>query len=524
VEGTLFAGRYRVGRPLGAGGMGSVFAVVDETVCRPRALKLLSPALAANPEARARFEREARVGATIASDHVVEVVAAGVEPDAGQPYLVMELAEGEDLGARLASRGPLPPREVATLLRQLAHGLGAAHAAGVIHRDLKPENLFLARTREARGGETLKILDFGVAKLLTAEAHTTQAVGTPLWMAPEQTQAGAQVGPHTDLWSAALVAFALLTGRSYWLAANRGTAEPMALLREIVLDPLPVASQRARELGFDGALPPGFDRWLARVLVREPALRPSDARAELEALADSLEGASTGRSALADARAPTELAPRAHPSQPPLLSHRAASDEPPAPSPRADWVGLGVLGALAVLAASFAATGRATVSPTPALPTPTAAASLEAAPSSPSRSVESSAPAESADPAPLAAPAQSGSARIASAHHRAHVASASGGSLASAVAPAPPRGPSPVAPASTMVTTGALPAECDAYARAYRACAAKWPAASQGTHARILADYLASIRALDASPTMARTCGQSLAQLPSLPVCANAPK
>lgn len=146
APGTIFAGDYRIERPLSRGGMGAVFVAQQLSTGRLRALKLMHGSLVHDPESRQRFELEARVGARIASEHVVEVHAASIDAGTRLPYLVMELLEGESLAARL-HRGPMAPDEALAVLEQLAHALGAAHDAGVVHRDLKQAS---CRRGEAR--------------------------------------------------------------------------------------------------------------------------------------------------------------------------------------------------------------------------------------------------------------------------------------------------------------------------------------------------------------------------------------
>ena len=290
--GELFAGHYRVERPLSAGGMGAVYVVTDENTQRRRALKVMLAELALHADARERFRREAQVGASIRSEHVVEVLDAGIDEATNTPYLVMELLEGEDLGALVGRRGALPPGEVVVLFEQLCHALAAAHGVGVVHRDLKPENLFLASSRRSDGCGMLKILDFGIAKVL-AEANTgsaTQSIGSPMWMAPEQTMTGAPITPATDIWALGLIAFYLLTGRSYWLAASATTREPMQLLREMAYDPLVPASSRARALGVAHLLPADFDPWFERAVCRDGEQRFPRVDALLDALRRCLPG------------------------------------------------------------------------------------------------------------------------------------------------------------------------------------------------------------------------------------------
>jgi serine/threonine protein kinase len=194
----------------------------------------------------------------------------------------------------LRRRGAFQPAEVYEVFRQIGHALSAAHAVGVVHRDMKPENIFVARTRGATELNAIKILDFGIAKVV-AEAKTmvTAALGTPLWMAPEQTDPRAPITPATDVWPLGLIAFTMLTRQVYWKTAADPMAAMTALMREILIDPLVPASQRAAEFGVTGALPPGFDAWFARCINRDPRGRFSNAAEALGALGPALFAAGT---------------------------------------------------------------------------------------------------------------------------------------------------------------------------------------------------------------------------------------
>ena len=275
APGTVIGGDLTIVSPLSHGGMGAVYLAEQASTGKRRALKVIHPEIVADPIIRRRFEQEARVGARIRSEHVVDVVAAGVDGPTGLPYLVMELLEGEDLRRYLDTHAEVSVGTVRAIFEQLSHAVGAAHAAGVVHRDLKPENIFLALSQRAgAGGFTVKVLDFGIAKLV-AEAGTqsTQGgIGSPMWMAPEQTAPG-DVGPAADVWALGLIAYALFTRKNYWRSANDAQATPSQLLREIVLDPLPPASARAAEMGALGRVPPGFDGWFERCVARDPAAR-----------------------------------------------------------------------------------------------------------------------------------------------------------------------------------------------------------------------------------------------------------
>ena len=163
--GELLAGKYRIVRLIGEGGMGQVYEAEHATVGRRFAVKFLRPHLATNEEALARFRREARAAGALDSEHIATVTDFDVAAD-GSPFLVMEYLEGRSLGQLLAEEGPLPVPRAAGALLQVCRGLETAHAAGILHRDLKPDNLFVVR--RADGSERVKILDFGIAKLMSA--------------------------------------------------------------------------------------------------------------------------------------------------------------------------------------------------------------------------------------------------------------------------------------------------------------------------------------------------------------------
>ncbi|HEY2407109.1 MAG TPA: protein kinase [Polyangiaceae bacterium] len=290
-SGAIFATDFRIERPLSQGGMGAVYVAHQLSTGRDRALKLMHKNLLRDDDMRRRFEQEAKIGSRIKSDHVVQVIAAGIDAESGVPWLAMELLEGENLADYLLSRGSLSLVEACAILAQTCHALAAAHAAAVVHRDLKPENIFVSRAQRAGAPLVVKLLDLGIAKLV-AESHPgeTAAIGTPLWMAPEQ--AGGRVSVQTDVWALGLIAFWMLTERFYWRTANAapGGASMLAVLKELAADPLEPASVRARSLGVERPLPAGFDAWFARCVNRTLSERYRDAGEAYGALARLAEG------------------------------------------------------------------------------------------------------------------------------------------------------------------------------------------------------------------------------------------
>ncbi len=287
TPGALVAGAYRVVASLAEGGMGAIYEVEQVATGSRRALKVMHFQFAGDDGLRARFVREARLTAAIASDHVAQVVDAGLDPSTGALFIVMELLEGATLSHELRRRGTFSWSDALQILGQVAHALGAAHAQGVVHRDLKPSNVFLSKSRHASLDFTVKLLDFGIAKALAAGSAeaTATVLGTPTWMAPEQTNIEANIGPEADVWSFGLLAFMMLTGRHYFATANAKTAATAAILREVIIEPLRPASARAAEMGFADRLPEGFDEWFGRCVDRVPLRRFGDARAAFDALA-----------------------------------------------------------------------------------------------------------------------------------------------------------------------------------------------------------------------------------------------
>jgi serine/threonine-protein kinase len=215
-EGTLIAGKLRVVRLLGVGGMGSVYEVEHEFTKHRRALKMLHAEMLGHPVVVARFVREASAAGHIGNPHIVETFDAG-KLDGGEPYIVMEMLKGETLADRLEKVRRVALPELVDVIRQACDGVQAAHDAGIVHRDLKPENLFLV---EKDGKPFVKILDFGVSKFdstLTGGADGTtkegSALGTPYYMSPEQVDGDKDLDARTDVYALGVILYQCACGR-----------------------------------------------------------------------------------------------------------------------------------------------------------------------------------------------------------------------------------------------------------------------------------------------------------------------
>ena len=209
APGEVIAGRYTISNVIGSGGMGVVLAGMHLELGERVAIKFLHRQHAALSN---RFFREARAAARIRSEHVVRIFDVGRLPS-GEPYIVMEYLEGEDLGARLIKMGPMEPRWVVDVVLDVCQALAEAHAAGIVHRDLKPANIFL--TKSPGRDDLVKLLDFGVAKVPESGAITKTAslLGSPVYMSPEQLMAARDVDARADIWSLGVILWELLTGK-----------------------------------------------------------------------------------------------------------------------------------------------------------------------------------------------------------------------------------------------------------------------------------------------------------------------
>ncbi|TKD12459.1 serine/threonine-protein kinase [Polyangium fumosum] len=264
--GDVIAGKYRVDRVLGVGGMGAVVAAEHTELEQRVAIKFMLEAAAKNEVGKKRFLREAQAATKLRSEHVTRMLDFGTLDD-GVPYLVMELLEGKDLDAMIRAVGKLPIEEACEILLQTCEALAEAHGRGIVHRDIKPANLFV--TRRADGSPVVKVLDFGIAKHGdpaaidgTALTRSNALLGSPMYMSLEQFRAAREVDARSDIWSLGVVLYKALTGGMPFVADSLGSLI-MVLMTE---DPEP--PQRHRE-----ELPAELGDVVLRCLQKHPADR-----------------------------------------------------------------------------------------------------------------------------------------------------------------------------------------------------------------------------------------------------------
>ena len=267
-EPKVAGGRYRLERPLGHGGMATVYLGRDSELERPVAVKLLAENLAGDAAFRKRFLREARLAARLSHPNVVSVYDAGADAD-GRPYIVMECVEGETLADLLREHGRLPADQAIGLALQACRGLEHAHAAGLVHRDVKPQNLLL------RKDGTLKIADFGIARAAetTALTQVGTVLGTAAYLSPEQAL-GEEVTSAADVYSLGAVIYELLTGRPPYEFES---------LADLAAKQAAGAITPVSELAPD--VPERVEDAVMRSLARNPEYRPSSAAALARQLA-----------------------------------------------------------------------------------------------------------------------------------------------------------------------------------------------------------------------------------------------
>jgi serine/threonine-protein kinase len=249
---------------LGEGGMGIVYLAEHPAIGRKAAIKVLHPRLAADPEVVSRFFHEARASNAIRHPNIVEAYDYGTRPD-GAPYIIMEYLEGESLSARLDRTLRLPLRTALDFAQQAAGALFAAHEKSVVHRDLKPDNLFITADPRVPGGELIKILDFGIAKLaasvenqISHKTRTGALMGTPLYMSPEQCLGVKEVDHRTDIYSLGCILHEMLCGEPPFVSEGFG-----ALVNMHINEPPARASKRSPDV------PPAVDRIILRMLAKK---------------------------------------------------------------------------------------------------------------------------------------------------------------------------------------------------------------------------------------------------------------
>ena len=478
--GDVLAGKYRVERVLGQGGMGVVVAATHLALDQLVALKFMLPQATSQPDAVARFLREARAAVRLRSQHVGRVLDVGTLEN-GAPYIVMEYLDGEDLGSVLERQGSLPLEQAVGYVLQAIDALAEAHAAGIVHRDLKPANLFL--TRQNDGSPLVKVLDFGISKVslgnegLTA---TSTIMGSPSYMSPEQLRASRDADARSDQWSLGVILYQLVSGQVPYSADSM----PELCVR-ILTDPLPPLLQVAPQI------PPGFATVVERCLEKDRNRRfanVAELALALEPYAALRERVLASRAAsVMGVRAVSVPPPAADATLPPRTASQVGSDlvssgitVPPTPARSGSErrlalaVGAGGL-VLAVVIVAVLASGTREAARSPAAAQPTAPVQVEAESTPRAAAVPTPTPTpppvQTAAPAPLPAttadagvastdkqpaaaaakspvpPARKASAAKPTEHRRDGRGNASGGKAAPAPAPAAAAAPTP-APAS----------------------------------------------------------------------------
>ena len=305
--GDIVAGKYRVERVLGAGGMGCVVAARHLELEQRVALKLVRSD-AGEVATGSRLLLEAKAAVKLRGEHVARVFDVGRLPD-GSPFLVMEYLEGSDLGALVAQNGPLAPSLAALYVRHACEGVAEAHAAGIIHRDLKPQNLFL--TQRLDGSPCVKVLDFGISKMRGNEhARLTAAdviVGSPWYMAPEQ-MTGREVDARSDVWALGASLYEVCTGRCPY-----GEPTVAEVYAQIVAGPPLPPSHWV----------PGFPDDLSRVILRCLSRQPADRYPSVVELGRALDACAPRGGAPFLAIDDAQIATRAHSREPRARGSRA---------------------------------------------------------------------------------------------------------------------------------------------------------------------------------------------------------
>jgi serine/threonine protein kinase len=273
-EGELFLEKYRIERLIGQGGMGAVFAAVNEALAKRVAIKVLLPEVASSKEAANRFINEARASDRITGDHVARVFDVGQTRE-GLSYMVLEYLDGQDVSQLLEARGgaALPIPDAVDIVLEALEGIAEAHSLGIVHRDLKPGNLFLAR--KSNGTQIVKVLDFGISKATNpfalgnsdhALTSTKSMLGSPLYMSPEQLRSSKSVDQRSDLWAMGVILYEMLSGVVPFNGESLGE-----LFVAILEQPAVPLGHRRPEV------PPQLVAVVHRCLERDPAKRVANA-------------------------------------------------------------------------------------------------------------------------------------------------------------------------------------------------------------------------------------------------------
>ncbi|MEA2750902.1 MAG: eukaryotic-like serine/threonine-protein kinase, partial [Myxococcales bacterium] len=305
--GDTIDGKYALIRVLGTGGMGVVFEAEHLRLKQRCAIKMLSPEMLREADIIHRFEREARASALLKSPHVTRVTDVATTPD-GVPYIVMELLTGHDLDGELSARGHVPFPLAVDYLLQACAAVAEAHAAGIIHRDLKPGNLFLAQDPD---GVMVKVLDFGISKMMEEESKLTSAgmtMGTALYMSPEQLRSAATVDARSDIWSLGVILYELLCGQTPFV----GSATQIAAA---------IVSEDAPDIARRCAIPPELGAVVRRTMRRAPNERFANVTELMAALIPFAPADSLGVAVAA------QMSRRGSARQLPAVSIRASSPD-----------------------------------------------------------------------------------------------------------------------------------------------------------------------------------------------------
>jgi serine/threonine-protein kinase len=347
-SGELIAGRYRLIERIGEGAMGTVYLARHEGLQRQVAVKFLQEELTGNREIAARFAREAVAAARLQHPNVIAVYDSGADEQGGC-YLVMEYVGAESLRTVMERVGAIPPERALALARQIAAALDHAHSLGIVHRDIKPENVLVL---DVDGVETVKVIDFGIAKVFLPEGptgpgltRTGLVLGTPEYMAPEQAAGGA-VDRRADIYALGVIAYEMLLGRRPF-----DSDDVMSLLMAHLNATPPAPSTVRPELGFG----PAVDAVLARALAKSPAAR-------FQRAADLVDELDAALHAPPVVKTPTVPAPPEEPAAAPPVEPVAVISAPPKPAQSArppagrSWASLSRRGRLALGAGALALT------------------------------------------------------------------------------------------------------------------------------------------------------------------------